>query len=241
MTRIVRYDKACAILDEDDQELFKKLDSHLSYEVLGAEHSKAFKGYINDRGEEVTWDGRKHLMSCTGRFPPGLLDRVLRFYEVREKQVEVIDRRSPKTDSNPIDIMPTLQGMKKILRPYQVQAVQTAKAQDRGIIKICTGGGKSLVATSLIAELGKKAIVFVIGKDLLYQMHGLFESVFGKDAKIGIIGDGKCEIGDINVATIWSVGQALGMKKGKVSLDDEDVEEKKIDPAKFRAIKEMLL
>ncbi|NJO18633.1 MAG: hypothetical protein HC877_23770, partial [Thioploca sp.] len=65
-----------------------------------------------------------------------------------------------------------------------------------------------------------------------------FTQVF--DQKIGKIGDGICEIADINIATIWSIGQVLDIKS-KLTLDDESEKEKKIDPAKFRAIKEMLL
>jgi superfamily II DNA or RNA helicase len=239
MSRIVLYDNACQILEEPDDDFIAQLDRHLSFQVPGAEFSKAFRGYINARGEEVTWDGRRHLMTGKGRFPAGLLPRVQRFYDVRKKSVEIIDRRSDLSIGNPVDIVPTLKGMNKTPYPYQVDTVLTAKDKQRGIIRIATGGGKSLIAALLAATLGKPTIIYVIGRDLLYQIHGLFSQLF--DDEIGIIGDGKCAIRDINVATIWSVGQALGLKKTGVTLDDEDGREEKIDPIRFRAIKSMLL
>jgi superfamily II DNA or RNA helicase len=239
MSRIVLFDNACQIVEEPDDDFMSQLDRHLSFMVPGAEFSKAFRGYINDRGEEVTWDGRRHLMTGKGRFPAGLLPRVQRFYDRRNKEVELVDRRNVLSVGNPVDIVPTLKGMGKEPYPFQAETVLKAKDKQRGIIRIATGGGKTLVAALLAATLGKSTIIYVIGRDLLYQIHGLFSKLF--DEEIGLIGDGKCDIRDINVATIWSVGQALGMKKKGVTLDDEDGSEKKIDPAKFRAIKGMLL
>src|SRR6185369_8453255 len=50
-----------------------------------------------------------------------------------------------------------------------------------------------------------------------------FSAVF--DEKIGIIGDGKCDIQDINIASIWTIGQAIGMDKKSILLDGDDDEE----------------
>jgi superfamily II DNA or RNA helicase len=239
MSKIVVHENSCCIIEEDDDGLLKKLDYQLSFKIPGAEYSKAFRGYINDRGEEVTWDGRRHLMTGYGRFPQGLLPRVLRFYDKRKKSVEVIDERPDREPGNPVDILPRLLEQGKTPYPFQTQAVAAAKDKQRGIIRIATGGGKTIVAALLTATLGKRTVIYVIGRDLLYQIHDLFSSLL--DQPVGMIGDGKCEIHDINVVTIWSVGQALGLKKSKITLDDEGNDEKKTDPAKFRAIKAMLL
>src|SRR5690606_34129193 len=96
----------------------------------------------------------------------------------------------------------------------------------------------TLIAALIAAKLGKPTIIYVIGRDLLYQLQKFFKNIF--DQEIGIIGDGKCEIKDINIATVWSVGQALGLKKN-ASLDDSSDKEKNLDPEKFRKVKEMLL
>ena len=239
MTKIIRYDKTCQILNENDPEVVDALDYNLSYQIKGAEHSKyATEGYINERGEQVMWDARKHLLKGNMRFPAGLLDRVVEFYELRGLDVEIEDRRKLISDPSPIDILPVLKEQGKITRDYQLEAVEKAAAVNRGIIRIATGGGKTVVAALLAAKLGKPTIIYVIGKDLLYQIHGLFSSLF--DEEIGIIGDGKCEIHRINFATIWSVGKCLGMNK-TLTLDDETSKEKEVAKEKKRDIKKMLL
>lgn len=238
-TKILWYQNSCEILDEESTDIIQGLDRHLSFLIQGAEHSKAFKGYVNARGEEVTWDGRKHLLKCPGlRFAPGLLDRVKRFYEAKGAPLEVVDCRAAVEPGKSLDIYPRLTEMGKTPYPYQIEAAEIATKTCQGIIKLPTGSGKTILAAMITAKLGKRTIIYVIGKDLLYQLHDLFQSVFQQP--IGMIGDGKCEIHDINIATIWSVGRALGMS-AKITLDDEDEKEKKIDPAKFRQIKQMLL
>ena len=238
MVAILRFPNSCKIIEEDNLEILKALDNELSFAIQGAEFSAAYKGYFNDLGEFVSWDGRRHLLSSNGKFPSGLLQRVLNFYADRNISPRIVDERPVFEIQDPINLSDNLLALNKVPRPYQIQAVDTATLYDRGVIRICTGGGKSLVAALITAKLGKPTIIFVIGKDLLYQLQQFFSEIFGHE--IGIIGDGKCEIKDINIATVWSVGQALGLKHFK-SLDDEDDKEKKIDPSKFRDIKSMIL
>ena len=96
----------------------------------------------------------------------------------------------------------------------------------------------TLVSSLITADIGKKTIVYVIGKDLLHQLHGFFKNVFdGID--IGIIGDGKCEIGDINVASVWTVGQVFGLKKSEIILSEND-EETAPEPEHFSKIRDLL-
>ena len=238
MVCILRFPNSCKIIEEDNLEILKALDNELSFAIQGAEFSAAYKGYFNDFGEFVSWDGRRHLMSSNGKFPAGLFQRVLDFYAERNISPRILDERPVFEIQDPINLSDNLFALNKNPRPYQIQAVETAVLYDRGIIRIATGGGKSLVAALITAKLAKPTIIFVIGKDLLYQLQHFFSEIF--DHEIGIIGDGKCEIKDINIATVWSVGQALGLKNFK-SLDDEDEKEQKIDPSKFRDIKTMLL
>jgi superfamily II DNA or RNA helicase len=239
MTGIIRYDNSCRLTDITDLEVFKALDKELSFHIQGSEYSAAYQGYFNDAGEFITWDGRRHLLGSTGKFPVGLLPRVLDFYQERRGEtLHIIDKRTPKQSSNSFDILDHLQALEKEPRPYQELAAEKAIEEDRGVIRIATGGGKTLVAALIAAKLGKRTIVYVIGKDLLYQLQKFFSQVFGDE--IGIIGDGKCEIRDINIATVWSIGQALGLKKNN-TLDDSNDDEKKMDPGKFRKIKQMLL
>jgi superfamily II DNA or RNA helicase len=190
---------------------------------MGAEHTPAFRGFFNKEGDFIKWDGFKKLLTPTLMFPTGLLDRVKEFYQAANKTFDIIDKRPAKSVGIPKDILPNLQKLNKNPYPYQLEILDVIDKNDRGIIKVATGGGKSLIAALIAAKLGKKTIIYVIGKDLLYQFHDFFSQTFNE--KIGIIGDGKCEIHDINIASIWTVGQALGMDKKSILLDGDDDEE----------------
>lgn len=238
MVRIIKHYNYCQISDEYNLDIWRALDRELSFEVKGAEFSRAYKGYFNAVGDFVSWDGRRHLMSSSGKFPYGLLQRVMGFYQSINIFPDIIDTRIEKQPTASVDISVRLRDIGKIPREYQLLASDIATNTDRGIIRLPTGSGKTLVAALITAKLGKPTIVLVIGIDLLYQFYDFFSEIFGKE--IGIIGDGKCEIRDINIATVWSVGQAIGLKNYK-SLDDENETEKKIDPSKFRDIKSMIL
>jgi superfamily II DNA or RNA helicase len=228
MSEIIRYDNYCHISQEEDLKLFKQLSTELSYKIEGAQYSPAYKA--------KRWDGLNHLLSSSGKFPPGLYEKVIEFYKQKGIVPDVIDQRPPNTPSNPIDIYEALKSIDKIPRYYQVEAVEAALASTRCIIRLPTGAGKTLCMALLTAKLGKKTVVYVIGKDLLYQTYKLFKSVFGEDC-VGIIGDGLCEIKDINIVTIWSIGSALGKPE---KSDEDEGEEQDIDLSKKDLIMNML-
>lgn len=213
------------------------LDKHLSFFVQGAEHMAAYRGFHNRAGDYVKWDGFKKLLTPTLRFATGLVERVVDFYQAAGKQIEVIDKRPAKTVGQPRNILANLQKLDKYPYPYQLEILDVIDKYDRGIIKVATGGGKSLIAALITAKLGKQCIIYVIGKDLLYQFHDFFSKCF--DEPIGLIGDGHCDIHKINIASIWTVGQALGMKKNEILLDGDDDEEL-ISENKYVNIMQML-
>jgi superfamily II DNA or RNA helicase len=223
MAKIVIKGNNSQIQEESDVEHILALDKHLSFYVQGAEHTAAFRGFFNRDGDFVKWDGFKKLLTPTLQFPTGLVDRVKEFYQSAKKDIEIIDKRSAKSIGVPKNILDNLKKINKTPYPYQIEILDVIDKNDRGIIKVATGGGKSLIAALIAAKLGKKTIIYVIGKDLLYQFHDFFSQCF--DEPIGLIGDGKCEIHDINIASIWTVGQAIGMDKKSILLDGDDDEE----------------
>ena len=237
MTAIIRYQNSCKIIEENDEEILEALDTELSFKLLGAEFSQAYKGYENSLGEFVTWDGRRHLLSQSLKFPVGLLPRVIEFYSSKGIYPNIVDECPTIIKSQEIDISKSLISLGKIPRTYQIEAAEVAVKTNRGIIRLATGSGKTILSALITAKIGKPATILVIGKDLLYQTQKIFHDIF--EQEIGIIGDGHCEIRDINIATIWSVGQTFGLNKS--TLDDESDIEKKIDPDKFQKIKSMLL
>lgn len=222
--------------EESDTVLLRSLDQELSFDVQGAEHTQAYKGYFNRAGEFVSWDGKKRLLTESLRFPIGLVDRVSRLYMNHARPIELIDCRDEKSPSVPTDILQALKKQGKVPFDYQMAAVQATQNNERGILRLATGAGKSILSALVVAQFGKKAILYVIGKDLLHQMYKLYSSLF---PEVGIIGDGICEIKDINIASVWTVGQALGLKKSEILLDSDD-DEKGVSPQKHKDIREML-
>lgn len=223
MTKILVRPNTCQIVEESDANHLLALDKHLSFYVQGAEHTAAFRGFVNHDGDFVKWDGFKKLLTPTLQFPVGLLDRVKDFYQDAKKEFEIVDKRPTKSVGQPQNILDNLHEIGKDPYPYQLEILDVIDKNDRGIIKVATGGGKSLIAALITARLGKKTFIYVIGKDLLYQFHSFLSEAFSEE--IGIIGDGQCEIRNINVASIWTVGQAIGMKKANILLDSDDGEE----------------
>lgn len=223
MAKIVIKGNTSQIIEETDVEFILSLDKHLSFFIQGAEHTAAFKGFLNRDGDYVKWDGFKKLLTPTLQFATGLVERVQDFYKEANKSIEVIDKRPVKSIGSPRNILDNLKKINKEPYPYQIEILDVIDKNDRGIIKVATGGGKSLIAALISAKLGKKTIIYVIGKDLLYQFHDFFSQCF--DEPIGIIGDGQCKIHDINIVSIWSVGQAIGMKKSEILLESDDDEE----------------
>jgi superfamily II DNA or RNA helicase len=237
MVKLVIRGNTTQILEDTNAERLLELDKHLSFYVIGAEHTQAFKGYVDKRGQWVKWDGYKKLLTPALNFSTGLLERVKTFYQDHGEIVQVIDDRPIKSKGHPRDLLPRLKELGKEPRPYQLDVIPAIEKHDRGIIKMATGAGKSLVAALITAHLGKKTIIYVVGKDLLYQFHTFFEQVFQEP--IGLIGDGHCQIANINIASIWTVGQALGLKDKDIILDNED-KEAKLDKQKYIEIKKLL-
>lgn len=91
-------------------------------------------------------------------------------------------------------------------RPYQEEVIAQALEQERGIIRIATGGGKTYIAARIIHALQNTTLFLVPNKDLLYQAVNTFTEIFGKE-HVGIIGDSIWSPSDITVATaqtLWS-------------------------------------
>lgn len=222
MAKIVILGNNCKIFEEQDIDFLLRLDKHLSFYVIGAEHTQAFKGYVGSDGKFTRWDGFRKLLNHNLTFATGLLDKVKLFYEASGKALEVIDKRPPKSVGTPRDVSAGLAKMGITPYDYQQHIADRIDGYERGIIKLATGGGKSLIAALITARIGKRTIIYVVGKDLLYQFYKLFSDVF--EEEIGLIGDGNCIIKDINIASVWTVGQALGMKKADILLDEGDSE-----------------
>lgn len=218
MSKIIVNSNFSQIINDDDLEFLSKLNKHLSFKYIGAEFTPAFKAH--------RWDGKAYLLSKNLSFMTGLLDRVKDFYKDNNRELEIIDERGIFIPGNEIDLTKKLIELGITPYDYQIEAVKIAINNERVMFKHATGSGKSLTAAMITAKFGLPSIIWVIGLDLLYQFHSLFSKLF--DCKIGMIGDGVCDIGNINIVSIWTAGKALGLKKQEMFLDD--VQDEKYQP-----------
>lgn len=213
------------ILGELSREIITQLDDELSFTLAGAEYAPSYKMGM--------WDGKTRILGRDLTIPLGLITRVKEFFTKLNYKVIITDHNT-YTPNTPNNYMEKLASINKVPRAHQHAALQVALEHKRGIIRVATGGGKTLIVAMIVGEVGKRAVVYVIGKELLWQFHEFFQSVF--DEKIGVIGDGIVDIQPITIASVWTVGQAFGMK-AKRGLDDENDDEKAVAAAYHAAIR----
>lgn len=212
--KIIVNNVYCQIDGLINDAVLRAIDAQLSYFILGYQFTKAYQSgwWDNKKKKWVKWDGKTHLMNSERKFPTGLLERVESVLKNYRVQYTIKDER------------PDVKFKRKIAtknieqRPYQKRVLESCLKHKGGIVQAATGSGKSVMITELIASTNVKTMVYVIGVDLLYQMKETFEHMLG--TKVGLIGDGKCEVRKINVCTVWTAANALGNKY--VPFDDED-------------------
>lgn len=212
---IILNNKKCQFLT-DNEKLFKSLHNYLSFKVPGIEYTPAYQN---------GWNGITYLLSKTGKFNYGLLNKVKLFLENKKELYAVEDKRLSIVNNIELNISNSLKKNNLIPRDHQLRIAQAAISTDRGIVRAATGSGKTLCTALITAKINKPTIIYVIGLDLLDQFHKLFVKLF--DEPIGYIGDGICNIERINIASIWTIGRAL--KLDNIIEDDIDNQESELN------------
>lgn len=198
---------------EDHKAALKK---RLSFVIQNAQYTPAGQN---------GWDGTVHLINGKGEFPLGLLSNVEQFCQEHSLPFTIHDQR-PLLETEPvIHLQDRLAELGLNPRDYQTRAANLLPHTRQGIIRACTGSGKSLIAALMTAKLNKPTIIYVIGLDLLNQFHQLFTEVFQEE--IGYIGNGVCNIKKFNIASVWTIGRALDIKLDDL-IDDDESQDKEI-------------
>ena len=191
-----------------DKSILKKIDLELSYEINGFQFMAAAAN---------GWDGRYRLLDKKMQFPIGLASRVKAILEHHKIDYKIVDHRIVPKNSQ-LETSKFYQP-----RDYQKQTVDAAAESFGGIVQISVGGGKSVICAQLVAKLNMKTVVYVPGVELLYSTKKVLENAIPSE-KIGIVGDGLCDIQKITVCTIWTAASAFGEK---IKLYDNDTQEDK--------------
>ncbi len=104
----------------------------------------------------------------------------------------------------------SLQSMTSLtLFDYQEQAIASWQHLDqRGIVVLPTGAGKTVVALKAISLVNRPALIVVPTLDLLNQWYKRLTDTF--ETEIGLIGQGVCDIRDVTVITYQSAYRRIG-------------------------------
>jgi superfamily II DNA or RNA helicase len=171
------------------------------------------------------WDGNIRLYKRDEPVFTGLLSYIRKTLDEFKIEYCIVDHRERVFENAPDMILDP--PAKYVPRDYQEFTVHRAVEFTRGIIQVATGGGKTFMVTWLIGLLKVKPFIFyVLTKDLMYQAHSTLAECL--QTPIGLVGDGKCEIYDVNVVMVQSAVRCLHKNDAKFNpksyrFDQEDV------------------
>lgn len=114
----------------------------------------------------LSWDGRINLMYGKTQFPTGLVPKVIDRLQAEGHKLTIIDNRVAIKKRSSIGYTTALE-----VRPYQQLAMEAAYKGERGIIKMPTGAGKTVVGSMLIGRLNTPTLILVTKKILIDQWY----------------------------------------------------------------------
>ena len=199
-----------AIEGLDDLSRIDEVSRELSYKAK----------FITWAQKNSGWDGTYRLLSKKQQFPTGCVPRIKALFDRMGQPFEVIDEREWEAPSS---------GLKWTgydLYPYQNEIIETCIDKKTGMVKAATGAGKSLVLARLSYEYNTKTVIYVVSTDLLQQLHETFSE--SMNIPIGMVGNGRCDIEQITICSIWTAARAYNKK---IKKGDDEISPDKWDPS----------
>jgi superfamily II DNA or RNA helicase len=231
--KIKQYEEQIRLSDEQ----LKQYEDEMGNATYTQKYRDAKKNFeSNTRQLELTqdWDGYVSICCPRGHckcfmpkkglhFPTGVLYRVITYFKENNVPFKISDcREKPTTQDMQLKMSDDFE-----IRDYQLEAVQQSIKKGRGIIRCATGGGKTAIASNIIATLALSPTVFyVTSRDLMRQakseLSKFIKQANGEDIEVGVIGDGVCDIRDINVMTIQTAITSVGQKYEKFDQEEKE-------------------
>ncbi len=208
-------------------EAIDPLTKATSFKPVGYQFTRAFQ-----RGHT---DGRIKLLQSS-KFPAGLVGRVVKVL----KKLDVEYRLTVEHDGI---AKPSLQLelVDVVLWQHQVDAIERALLNPRGIVRAPTGGGKTLIIAGLIAGLGKHTLVVEPTIDLMHQTRATLETHLREATgghgklRIGQLGDGVVDPQPITVATVRTAAAAMQVAFHSYEFGEyDDKDPTKVTPSQLR-------
>lgn len=165
-----------------------------------------FENDANKRERDRRISQYRYFIDGGGVFLTGLASRVHRDLVAAGIKVTIEDRRGIEGLVESGRVAQVIKQMPFQLRDYQLEAVAAATARPNGIIHIGTGGGKSIILTSLIEAWDKRTIIPLKSKDLMTQVRSDFAEYLGIPLnEVGQIGAGRFNPQEITVGLVNSL------------------------------------
>lgn len=168
-----------------------------------------------------------YLISDKGLFLTGHVDIVTSFLKGKGLKFVVHDARTIQDSPNSEDVLARLSHLKYLnppikLRDYQSDALINGIERQMGIFHVATGGGKTLLMSSLILAWHKKTLILVDSKDLARQI--VREVSFFTGLEVGLIGDGDFNPAQVTVGMVQTLAGKKGSKKDALSNFFDSIE-----------------
>jgi len=132
------------------------------------------------------WDGNIYFYTAANKLPLGLLKELVDFLNLNNIDIVFTNARTtlqPKIQEVPKDFLPNI-----TLRPYQIEAVNTCLKEGMGIVKVATGGGKTVMICAVLKAYNPILGLIVANQiNLVMQMRDRLISYGFDRSKIGII------------------------------------------------------
>lgn len=214
------------------------IEDSLSFQKKGVEHSKRVKSGAWDGYTRLYKRSRQSYLTGLQSVVAGILKEQGIPYVRRDMRVKPDQNIAELCFTQPPNYEP---------RDYQQITIEKSLASTRGLLKVATGGGKTMIVTELIGQIKTGPFMFyVLTKDLLDQAHDTLSTCL--NVPIGRIGGGECDIKMINVCTIQTAIRAINVNTkfdiSDYTFDDEDTEwwnDKDLDSAdKLEAIRRVI-
>lgn len=163
------------------------------------------------------WDGNISLFDRDNRFPSGLLGAVLAHLDILDWDYDVEGYHEVEQWSALDSI--AIPGYD--YREYQQQAILAALNHGRGVLKMATNAGKTLVTAGIIKATGCKAVVIVPNQALLIQTADELEKML--EQEVGQYGGGKTVKRDVTITTMASLKKLAqtGLASNLTVIGDE--------------------
>jgi len=194
---LIEINTSFASIYSSNEEVYDIVRQISTYYVKNARFSDKYKS-----GE---WDGKICLYNeFCNMLPIGLVDRLK--IELKDYQVVIKDNQKKLFSKEA--------SLDFILRGYQKEALDAWRRNDqRGIIALSPGLGKTEIAIQAIAELNTRTLFLVHSQDLAIQTVERLKKALKCD--IGFVGAGENRQCDVNVAIVQTLYSQINNPKIK--------------------------